>query len=592
MPIINGRGEASALKTAIEIVGWVEVVAYAALVPAALIQWRAHRGRPALWAALAFGALGTVVIAARLLPEDPQGGAAEWGLKGLIAVLVLFPYFLYRFAASFEPRPFGWLDALAAGLTAAIVAWTFALPDIPAADEDPTTAFQLFVVGLLVQWVLLSAYVVWKLWRAGIGQPRVARWRMRLLSLAAAGLALALVVSGAAGSDDDSAVALAVALVGLGSAGAFYLGLNPPAFLRLLWRRPEEERLRAAIAELVAAATEEEVKERVMPLMAGLVGARAVTMVDEDWNVVAEYGVENGGQAEQATATEDAVRLELPSGSLLVRASRYAPFFGSDELARLRTLGSLTLLALDRSRLFAQERDARQVLERAAELQNRFIALASHELRTPAATVYGTAATLFLRADSLPDEQQIALRQVLFEQAERLRALVEQLLDLSRLEAAAIEIRPQPLPVHRRVTEIAEIAVADQPAPIRLDVPSDLVARVDPAAFDRIVGNLVANAIRYGEPPIRVAAEQNDRHFRLTVEDAGPGVPAEFIPHLFEAFTRSETSRAADTAGTGLGLAIARSYAQAHGGELLYDSAGVRGARFVLVIPTSSFEEG
>jgi signal transduction histidine kinase len=82
----------------------------------------------------------------------------------------------------------------------------------------------------------------------------------------------------------------------------------------------------------------------------------------------------------------------------------------------------------------------------------------------------------------LPEEQQTALRRVLFEQAERLRALVEQLLDLSRLEAAAIEIRPQPLPVHRRVTEIAETAAADQPAPIRLDVPSDLVARVDPAA--------------------------------------------------------------------------------------------------------------
>lgn len=578
------------MKTAIDIVGWIEVVAYAGLVPAALIQWRAHRGRPALWAALAFGALGTVIIAGRALPNSPDGGAAEWGLKALLAVLVLFPYLLYRFAVSFEHRPFGWLDALATGLTAAIVVWTFALPDIPAADEDRTTAFQLFVVGLLVQWVLLSAYVVWKLWRAGIGQPRVARWRMRLLSLAAAGLALALVVSGAAGSDDESAVALGVGLVALGSAGAFYLGLNPPPFLRLLWRRPEEERLRAAIAELVAAATEEEVKERVMPLMAEIVGARAVTMVDEHWNVIAEYALENGEQAEPATAAEDAVRLELPSGSLLVRASRYAPFFGSDELARLRTLGSLTLLALDRSRLFAQERDARQALELAAELQKRFIALASHELRTPAATVYGTAATLFLRADSLPDEQQTALRRVLFEQAERLRALVEQLLDLSRLEAAAIEIRPQPLPVHRRVTEIAELAAADQPAPLRLDVPSDLVARVDPAAFDRIVGNLVANAIRYGGPPIRVAAEQNDRHFRLTVEDSGPGVPAEFIPHLFEAFTRSETSRAADSAGTGLGLAIARSYAQAHGGELLYDAATSRGARFVLVIPTGTVE--
>ena len=575
------------MKTAIDIVGWAEVAAYAALVPAALVQWRAHRGPTALWAALAFGVLALIVVisATNIVPESPEPGAELWAVKLLVAVLVLFPYFLYRFAASFERRPFGKFDALAALLTLAVIGWTLLLPAVPGPDEERTTEILILIVILLVQWVSLSAYVVWRLWRAGRGQPSVARWRMRLLSLGAAGLALALVVSGTAGSNEESALALVVALLGLGSALTFYLGLSPPQILRAMWRRPEEERLRAGIAELVAASTEEDVKERVMPLMAGIVGARMVAILDKEYNVIAQHGVDDG-EAERGPSQEDAVRLDLPSGSLLVRASRYAPFFGSDELARLQTLGSLTLLALDRSRLFAQERDARQALERAAELQNRFIALASHELRTPAATVYGTAATLHLRRDSLPDEQQHALRQVLFEQAERLRGLVEQLLDLSRLEAAAIEIRPQPLPIHRRVAEIVETATAEQPADIRVDVPSDLVARVDAAAFDRIVGNLVANAVRYGEPPIRVGAEQSDRHFRLAVEDAGPGVQHEFVPHLFEAFTRSEAARATDAAGTGLGLAIARSYAHAHGGELLYEPAIPQGARFVLVIPT------
>ena len=164
------------------------------------------------------------------------------------------------------------------------------------------------------------------------------------------------------------------------------------------------------------------------------------------------------------------------------------------------------------------------------------------------------------------------------------------MLDLSRLEAAAIEIRPQPLPIQRRVTEIVEAAAADRAGAVRVDVASDLVARVDPAAFDRIVGNLVANAVRHGEPPIRIGAEQSDHHFRIAVEDAGPGVHREFVPQLFEPFTRSGPTRASDPSGTGLGLTIARSYALAHGGDLLYEAVSPRGARFVLVLPTGNAE--
>jgi signal transduction histidine kinase len=82
-----------------------------------------------------------------------------------------------------------------------------------------------------------------------------------------------------------------------------------------------------------------------------------------------------------------------------------------------------------------------------------------------------------------------------------------------------------------------------------------------------------------------VRAEQTDRHFRLTVEDRGHGVVAEFVPDLFERFTRAENTRSTP-GGTGLGLAIARSYARAHGGDLLYEDAAPHGARFRLVLPS------
>jgi signal transduction histidine kinase len=118
---------------------------------------------------------------------------------------------------------------------------------------------------------------------------------------------------------------------------------------------------------------------------------------------------------------------------------------------------------------------------------------------------------------------------------------------------------------------------------VEIGVDPDLVTNVDPKALDRIVGNLVTNALRYGEPPVAIRAHQQDRHFRLTVEDAGEGVSPGFVPHLFERFSRSEEAR--PTTGAGLGLSIAQSYAQAHGGQLFYEDATPRGARFQLVLP-------
>jgi signal transduction histidine kinase len=103
--------------------------------------------------------------------------------------------------------------------------------------------------------------------------------------------------------------------------------------------------------------------------------------------------------------------------------------------------------------------------------------------------------------------------------------------------------------------------------------------------LERVVGNLITNAFRYGRPPVIVSAERTDNHLRVSVEDRGRGVPAEFVPDLFERFSRSEGSRATAT-GTGLGLAIARSYARAHGGDLIYEDAAPTGACFKLILPT------
>ena len=170
----------------------------------------------------------------------------------------------------------------------------------------------------------------------------------------------------------------------------------------------------------------------------------------------------------------------------------------------------------------------------------------------------------------------------------RLAILVDQLLDLSRLDADAVSIAPERFQVRARVEQLVASAVGTAAGRIEVEIDPELETDADPVAFDRIVSNLVTNALRYGLPPIVVDARQTDRHFRLSVEDRGAGVPLEFVPELFERFTRSSDARER-AAGTGLGLAIARSYAHAHRGDLLYEPAQPSGARFQLVLPAGLY---
>jgi signal transduction histidine kinase len=192
--------------------------------------------------------------------------------------------------------------------------------------------------------------------------------------------------------------------------------------------------------------------------------------------------------------------------------------------------------------------------------------------------VYGIIATLRERGDTLPAEVRRQLEDTLHEQSERLRRLIEQLLDLSRLDSRSIRIEPRLMSLAEFLPELAD-ALGSQTTTVEVD---DDVGEVvaDPVALERILGNLLVNAHRYGEPPVLLTARRGDTHVRIVVEDEGPGIPAELEPRLFERFERGSLAGE----GSGLGLAIARAYARAHGGDLVYDP-GTRGARFEFLLP-------
>ena len=574
----------------VEAVDYLNLVAFLAVSLAAVAQWRRRRDRASFWAMLAFAALAVVIVVGRFIPDESESLAIDALTRVDIAVLLLFPYLLYRFTTAFNPHDRR-VDAGLTALSVVMITWTFVLPDFPESGEPRPASFIAYLAGFLLHWTLLSVISSLRLWRAGRGQPNLARRRMRLLASASALLTAALFVAALA-TEPDSALAAAGGLLALVSSIGFYLGLAPPQLVRLLWRRPEQRRLQEAIQGLMTIArNREEVVGRVLAPMADIVGARAVAIRDSDGAVLGAYNVpeafveklQEGGPA-PSLDREHVLELEMPDGSLVVWTTPYAPFFGDEELQLLRTLGALTAVALDRVRLFEQEQLARLALEQADELKTNFVALAAHELRTPVAAIHGFVQTLNRLGERLDQTRQTELLQTLERQTERMSALVEQLLDLSRLDAEAVDIVPLRFRVADRVDELTRISAGPE-AKVDIEIPVDLELDADPTAFDRIVGNLITNAVRYGEPPVVVRAQQSDRHFRLIVEDHGHGVPSEFVPELFERFRRSPSSRER-TQGTGLGLAIARSFARAHGGDLLYEDAAPHGARFQLVLPT------
>jgi K+-sensing histidine kinase KdpD len=245
--------------------------------------------------------------------------------------------------------------------------------------------------------------------------------------------------------------------------------------------------------------------------------------------------------------------------------------FTQDETELLQIVAERVAIAIERARLHEE-------IVQLDQLKLNFVAIASHELRTPATAVYGVLKTLAERGDQLSGELREELLEVGVEQGERLRRLLEELLDLSRLDARAISVEPRPVVLRSALSDVVRGALPIGDG-VELDVPADLAAVVDPLVLERVVSNLVANAARYGAPPIRIEAQQRDRHLRVAVEDSGPGIPRELEGRIFDRF-----SRGAGPTGHGLGLAIARAYAQAHGGDLVYDPRD-RGARFELLIP-------
>ena len=327
---------------------------------AAVIHWRRHPGGASAWLAASFGILGVVVVVGRFLPEASDDPTVLWARKAMVAILVLFPYCLYRFMTSLI-RPIRWVWVTAPIVTGAVALGALVLPAFPDEGETRPEWFQIYIAALLILWVFLTGVVAIRLWRAGRGQPIVARRRMRTMSAGATGLALALVVGGEFSNGD--ATALVVQLLALGAAPLMLVGFAPPYVLRAAWRRQEEASLREVRVALMGAATVSDVTTVLLPHARAFVGATAALLETTDGEIVASDGLDaeealgiirslaDGPAASERAGNGSLLSVHMSSGRLIIVASRLTPYFGADEVARLEELAALADLALARNQL-------------------------------------------------------------------------------------------------------------------------------------------------------------------------------------------------------------------------------------------------
>jgi PAS domain S-box-containing protein len=235
---------------------------------------------------------------------------------------------------------------------------------------------------------------------------------------------------------------------------------------------------------------------------------------------------------------------------------------------------------------FRREREAAQRLRALDEMKNTFLEAVSHDLRTPLTSILGSALTLEQTQLDIPREDALDLVHRIAGNARKLERLLGDLLDLDRLQRGIISPQRRPTNLQELVGRAVDETENPHGREIRIDV-APLVASVDGAKVERIIENLVSNALRHTpeNADIWVRADGRDGGVLLVVEDDGPGIPEELKEEIFEPFRQAPGSAAEHSPGVGVGLSLVRRFAELHGGRAWVEDRDGGGASFHVFLP-------
>ena len=313
-----------------------------------------------------------------------------------------------------------------------------------------------------------------------------------------------------------------------------------------------------------------------------------------------------GGTAEQLL--EALTYLRADGREVSLREFPLAQTLSTGETVRAEEIGlqapggqSVTTL-INATPIFSEEGEVESVvvtiqdmtpLEELERLRAEFLGMVSHELRTPLASIKGSAATLTEAASDLDPAEMLQFYRIIGEQADYMRDLIGDLLDVARIETGELAVAPVPADVASLVDEArSRFQSGGGRNNLRIDLSPDLpLVMADGRRVVQVLSNLLSNAARHSHEAsaIGVSAVREGYHVAVSVTDEGRGIAAERLPHLFRKFSRIDgEERRRDIAGSGLGLAICKGIVETHGGRIWAESDGLGlGARFTFTIPVA-----
>ena len=314
-------------------------------------------------------------------------------------------------------------------------------------------------------------------------------------------------------------------------------------------------------------------------------------------HAVAQWVQEHGQMAGRGSTTLPGARaLYLPLiaargtvGVLGVESPAAETLATPEQLHLLETFAAQTALAIERVALVDEAQQARLRSE-TERLRNSLLSAVSHDLRTPLATITGSASALVEGEGTLDPATRRELAQAIEDEADRLNRLVQNLLEMTRLEAGGIRVRKDWEPLEEVVGSAlarVEKRLGERRVDIRLAPDLPLVP-LDPLLIEQVLINLLDNAIKYasGETPIEISASADEHAVRVTVADRGPGFAPGEEARVFDKFYRGQET--GTRSGAGLGLAIARGIVEVHGGEIAAEPRPGGGALFRFTLPLAS----
>ena len=283
------------------------------------------------------------------------------------------------------------------------------------------------------------------------------------------------------------------------------------------------------------------------------------------------------------TVRAEEIVIEVPDGRSLRVLVNATPIISQDG-----TIQSMVVTIQDMS-----------PLEELELLRAEFLGMVSHELRTPLTTIRGSAMTLLGEAEDLDPAEAKQFHRIILDQAEHMRDLIGDLLDVTRIETGTLSVDPEPVSVQALVDEArSRFASASGQHDVVMEISSGLPpVMADRRRIVQVLGNLLSNAARHSprSVPLTVRAVMDGSNIAFSVADEGRGVPPDRLPHLFRKFfimnagNASESGR--DTGGAGLGLAICRGIVEAHGGRIWAHSPGSGlGSVFTFTLPSAELD--